>query len=118
MNDTTGTECALDTSGWVWLQHGQLANTYWEDLSPFEQGYIEALFNDGWDWPSTSAPGPKGYSDLAPSTLAAILKDCESKTTGALEAPNGYEGRRYWERRQAGEDAYFPPLTASLGDDG
>lgn len=59
-----------------------------------------------------------GFSDLAGEALARIIADCRSKTAASLTTLVAYEGKRFWERRQAGEDAYFPPLTVALGDDG
>lgn len=60
----------------------------WDDLSPFCQGYIEALFwtnTEGsreagtYDPENGSAlPEEAGFSDLAPETLALIIADCEA----------------------------------------
>ncbi len=65
----------------------------WDDLSAIAQGYIEALFftecehgstrdGDGarkWNHETDSSlPGDVGFSDLAPQTLLAILKDCRA----------------------------------------
>lgn len=120
----------LDTSGFVWLQHGQLANTYWEDLTPFQQGYVEALLASISELPSGINPPagewrPFAFSDLAPEALAMILRDCErihGRARGALT--NGLArptdpGGAFWRLRQRGiygDD--FPPLTPSLSDDG
>lgn len=123
----------LDTSGAVCAPHKNAAgqtfvSTLWSDLSPFAQGYVEAMFAGG-----VSIRGygglmrvlqPKakrvGFSDLAPSTLAAILKDCAARQ--AQHAPDitrAIVGRMFWNHRQRGVvGAEFPPLTAYLGDDG
>lgn len=137
----------LDTSGAVigavsWnSQEGQLARhreimhrrphgeTIWSDLSPFTQGYIEALFaskplmelpQNGDDRPR---PAP-GFRHLASETLARIIADC-----AAMEANKGKPGSREdgadcWAGRQEGRKPGdfsphpFPPLTVQLGDDG
>jgi hypothetical protein len=112
---------ALDTTGSVMLPRSPgsvIRNHLWSDLAPFTQGYVEALFASAFDGSLDPLAKFRGFSDLAPETLALILRDCEAKTAGSLDTPNGYEGGRFWQRRQAGEDAYFPPLTPYLGDDG
>lgn len=119
------TEFTLDTSGAVMLAPGFI----WSDLSPFEQGYVEAMFAswkaqcdlDGDDF-------DVGFSDLAPETLAAIRKDCAALVSPPyVFASDADAGRFCWEWRQRGwrnatggpplREA-FPPLTVSLGDDG
>lgn len=61
-----------------------------------------------------------GFSDLAPETLAAILRDCEAflKTPG--QSNRDGDGRSFWALRQKGLYAHigFPPLNPYLGDDG
>lgn len=68
----------LDTSGAVIMPNTE-EPVRWEDLSPFAQGYIAAMFE------ALRVPGPDGpepllypaFSDLAPEALAAILRHCE-----------------------------------------
>jgi hypothetical protein len=62
----------------------------WRDLDSFTSGYIEALFftdnapgvtTEEWQAPDFepsegSIPEDVGFSDLAPETLARIIKDC------------------------------------------
>lgn len=145
----------LDTSGAVigavsWnSQEGQLARhreimhrrphgeTIWSDLSPFTQGYIEALFASlpGLDQQGRMIPRHPdvahggvhvmGFSDLAPETLARIIADCASfeNIAGGVGQKTGLtEGRRFWEGQQRGMSgalgAAFPPQTVQLGDDG
>lgn len=126
----------LDTSGDVWTPHGQLANTYWEDLSPFEQGYTRAgleelakrLRKAGWSDYHISQH--VRFDRLAPETLAAIRKDC---AIAAMRYPawgmRALQGRTFWAERQRGFEptqslnagwlkATFPPLTVTHGDDG
>jgi hypothetical protein len=129
----------LDTSGAVDDPHGW-GLLYWSDLTPFAQGYVEALFASLATPPFTGHPHLQregvcygetivGFSDLAPETLAAILKDCASFANIAegLGAKAGaVEGRRFWGGRQrrfpgVGNPAWttaFPPLTPYLDDDG
>ena len=86
----------------------------WSGLSPFEQGYIEGLFGKPCaDCPPADYPTDatrcalcnrrKGFSDLAPETLARIMEDCErfaatydaSRLTGRERAA----GRAFWVTR-------------------
>lgn len=138
----------LDTSGAVHFAaryakaHGLLTFYRWEDLSPFAQGYIEALFASSYDvlpgfmatvdQPEANSlrTRPVGFSDLAPETLARIIADCEAMVeAGGL--PYHFAGTGFWSGRQAGNwtkaqpaEKYlkavpaFPPLTVQLGDDG
>lgn len=100
---------------------------HWSDLSPFAQGYVEALFAGGViglseRTPLLSAPaylsGPRpfAFSDLAPEALALILKDCEDARR-KLNA-NEVDGPWFWAWRQRNQSPVFPPLTVYLGDDG
>lgn len=108
----------------------------WPDLDAFTQGYVEALFasvedrnEDGEPQLQTAPqPGPPpyeawlvvvGFSDLAPETLAAILKDCaafQAERPGLSDTTTN--GAMLWEARQVGRWSAFPPLTPHLGDDG
>jgi hypothetical protein len=127
-------EFTLDTSGVVTYFDRTTHHTLsvqWSDLSPFAQGYIEALFE------SLEHPGfidvepgnndaghiPVGFRHLAGSTLAAILKDCERfQASEMAELCNAAEGAWLWRTRQSGLSAElsedYPPRTPSLGDDG
>ncbi len=94
----------------------------WSDLSPFAQGYVEGLFA-AIEYPACqdTAYLPKGFSDLAPETLAAILKDCEAQEHRAVfKGPDAgrVAGDLFWILRQRGELAACPPLVPYLGDDG
>lgn len=130
----------LDTSGLVraapgtWFncngaRHGALQ---FGTLSPFTQGYIEALFA-GIEYPAAqdTAYLPKGFSDLAPETLARIIADERTYLTlpGFDMEGSTFIGQKAWVQRQAGwpvapfglVDEYraaLPPLTVQLGDDG
>lgn len=135
-------EFTLDTSGHVEHPHGSddVSAIYWTDLTPFEQGYVEALFaslrerwltiaserqQDAWNlhYPA--------FSDVAPETLAAIRKDCAALhyvIIGCVMGGDVARGRVAWEWRQRPEGHpkspnmalhhRFPPLTVYLGDDG
>lgn len=104
-----------------------------EDLTPFAQGYVEALLASlrVGDW-SGSLMGPNGgvrlaldFSDLAPEARAQIIADCasfENIAAGLDQKTGAVEGRRFWNGRQSGLSgafgAAFPPQTLHLGDDG
>ncbi len=107
----------LDTSGFV-------PHSYqWSDLSPFEQGYVEAMFAS--EYRGARLGDAKGFSDLAPETLAAILRDCEIFRSG-YGLPESYmanqkaskRGGEMWHSRQTGGFDILPPLTPYLDDTG
>lgn len=117
----------LDTTGFVleaapgdWAGRAPIP---WSALSPFTQGYIEALFDQLFRDPVVQKVVRGGWKvrfrDLAPETLARIISDCERFCASA-----GYytadDAARFWGRRQAGGEAQygFPPLPVQLGDDG
>lgn len=130
----------LDTTGIITLppvDGGSPAPIAWSNLSPFAQGYIEALFASiGGKLEIVPFMGMRpepfavGFSDLAPETLARIIADCEAMVeAGGL--PYHFAGTGFWSGRQAGNwtkaqpaEKYlkavpaFPPLTVQLGDDG
>lgn len=64
----------------------------------------------------------KGFSDLAPETLARIIADCAAwreTDRGVYSDDNGLSGRALWAMRQSPMGVPgFPPLTVQLGDDG
>lgn len=133
MTTVTPTVFTLDTSGAVYLPIAGIAGTNkvaWSDLSPFAQGYIEALFasvagafDEGRVWRR-----PVAFRDLAPETLACIIADCEAFQKPAIGAAdwivfNRATGGDFWRDRQAHQltahsTRQFPPLTVTLGDDG
>ncbi|MET3527264.1 hypothetical protein [Phenylobacterium koreense] len=116
----------FDTSGYVWQPPGakSIYKVRWEDLSPFEQGYVQALLR-GVDlvgqWLDTVDPyRAPGFSDLAPEALAMILRDCEARAP-AYAASMRYPpsaGRSFWRVRQHGHVPTFPPLRVFLNDAG
>lgn len=89
------TEFSFDTSGVVEPSGREVVAYRWSDLSPFVQGYVEALFasiryerasagiNKGdhvlkWDERvNYSNSRYLAFRDLDPSALALILRDCE-----------------------------------------
>lgn len=122
---------ALDTSGRVectgpaCICHAAA----WEQISPFAQGYIEALFASHSisryrsDEDRTYSHG--AFDMLAPETLARIIADCEARIAGL--SPQSYpnatrlsvrDGHLFWQHRQEGVHSAFPPLTVQLGGDG
>lgn len=119
----------IDTSGEVSADYNPLTKWRFGDLSPFTQGYIEAMLRDRYlrdkiggaiatlRTPDTDVK-PHAFRDLAPETLARIIADCEAGE--AICGSDGYQatGLEFWKVRQAGLLAEFPPLTVQLGDDG
>lgn len=126
--DTSGVVACFPTlrSSWQGAEH-----LSWSDLSPFAQGYVEALFAEltrdmvrplegrgaGWGLPA--------FSDLSPEALAMILGDCEAYRAerderGPYPAAHwtAERGGDFWGSRQCGTWINFPPYTVSLGDDG
>lgn len=117
----------LDTSGRVECPASfqPLGWAIWSDLTPFAQGYVEAMFD--------TPVGPaelwvgKAFSDLAPATLARIVEDCE-RVADHAEFFADDPGASFWLNRQSGWPAWcarrpdlpgrFPPLTVVLADDG
>ncbi|WP_332691688.1 hypothetical protein [Devosia sp.] len=120
----------LDTSGAVEIpgSGGQVRRGWlWSDLSPFAQGYVEALLRDA------PAVGPQsdlrfpGFSDLSPEAVAMILADCahDEKVGRQLNLAGNPEdrtsrkaGRGFWRERQTGNLFDAPPQTVFLTDDG
>lgn len=110
----------LDTSSYVEHPKGSLdvSAIYWDDLSPFAQGYVEGICQS---FPCYNAKTGEHeawpFRRLAPETLARIIEDCAKLQ---LWDPDTIEaGRLLWEKRQAGlYPQTFPPLTVFLGDDG
>jgi hypothetical protein len=111
----------LDISGSITILPGQSVSGmasarywHWSDLTPFCQGYVEAMFSGPalprvgllWEW--------VGFSDLAPETLARIIEDCEALRPSPVTVEHG---RTVWKQRQEGKAGPdFPPLAVSLGD--
>ena len=131
---------ALDTSGTVHGVPGAPAGqgTYhpvdldWCDLSPFAQGYVEALFADFRQrqerrfhenpaFIGQEMPAQRGFSDLAPETLARIIADCE-KWCSAVPSRLAQRqvGGDFWRLQQLGKvgEALPLPLAVQPGDDG
>lgn len=127
----------LDTSGIVLLPRPGAEDRFkdgwrFEDLDPFTQGYVKALFaeSDGWAAIDLSRPGQyafRGFSDLAPETLARIMEDCAADQRAGLKlniAGNTEDrtsfkaGAEFWWERQSGNLFDARPLTVILCDDG
>jgi hypothetical protein len=88
-------------------------------LDTFTTGYVAAL--------RENLPPEHRRAPFAPSTLAAILKDCaEDQAVGRRlnlagnpeDRTSRAAGRAYWEERQTGNLRDAPPQTPHLGDDG
>lgn len=123
----------LDTSGAVPLvgSYPELGRDMvrWEDLSPFEQGYIEGLLRSLADdygdrlkvWTGAHHRWT-GFSDLHHSALALILRDCEgyeaSGRVVGLWRGDADQGAHFWRWRSQAADEFFPVLTPTLGGDG
>ena len=125
--DTSGGVCAPIIDGWAKWPHQALSvgePMRWPDLSPFAQGYIEALFASvrvdalGATYAERPALLPR-FSDLAPETLARIIADCEAIERHLRREQMSTGGARAWELRQSGFwPKTWPPLTVQLCDDG
>lgn len=119
-------EFQLDTSGKAYrsISETSMEAIRWADLDAFTQGYVEALFAGGIvDITAEDIRnGTYRFSDLAPETLAAILKDCAAFIAAWPDfTPDHSSGGAFWRVRQLGSDLRvksFPPLTSYLGDDG
>jgi hypothetical protein len=105
----------------------------WDQLSPFVQGYVEAMFStrfDGLDGTARYEAETYGkswrFSDVAPETLARIMEDCERFLAlfGLCDVATSQKcGRIFWEQRSdpvwcSSLVERFPPLTPYLGGDG
>jgi len=111
----------------------------WGDLSPLEQGFIEAMSKaasvkavrgfepcEDEELGAGAVPRMIGFSDLASETLELIRKDCaafQNYANGLGIKTGKAEGESFYRGRQAGSlpgawGAAFPPLTPHLGDDG
>jgi len=131
------TEFTLDTSGVVLMppidgvSHTHPPHWRWSDLSPFAQGYVEALMRENYAelhraaWQHLILPPDDvrvGFSDLHPEARAMILKACNAveEVYTELFQPDALRrmGARFWERRQQGLFTLFPPLRVYLDDDG
>lgn len=123
----------LDTSGIVKGPFNCTGYADWDDLTLFAQGYVEALFSDGVSLTNGAMIPrvPLGFSDIAPETLARIMKDCERALTTQLWGNSAVDGRLFWSERTeelfsgfwGGQQTLlcedlFPPLTPYLGGDG
>lgn len=115
----------LDTSGAVYTPKPtpntmMPGRTEWSDLSPFEQGYVEACLRalvitdaDILDHIERSGCSPlPGFSDLHPETLSAIRKDCAAYAGPFFKS----DGSTVWAMRQKGLQPQLPPLTVALDD--
>jgi hypothetical protein len=127
---------SLDTSGTVRLPPGERTSkngrvlARWSDLSPFAQGYIPEAIKAAVlaRWPELCAVyGVElvaqsyniGFSDLAPATLAEMLKDCAWWTDQwPLDLTRIGHGRWIWEARQRNEIKNFRPLHLFLNNEG
>jgi hypothetical protein len=118
----------LDTSGAVGpvpgypnsgpVEHG--CKFIWRDLTPFQQGYVEALFASVMPPRTVNPSFASGFSDLSPEALALILRDCERWQEQFPAVGKHKDGAAFWELRtkQYVKRPDFPPLTVSLSDEG
>lgn len=124
----------LDTSGRVRAAPNapHAANWYcWSDLTPFAQGYVEAMLRDldarrmahyqdrrRRGLPEAVPICPR-YSWLAPATVERITVDC-AKLAALYGFSTEKQGRLVWWLRneQMVSRPGFPPLTPFLSDDG
>jgi hypothetical protein len=119
-------EFTLDTSGYVrFLVPHTLdeVRRHWSDLTPFQQGYVEALFADLTLETATGdlVTAYGFFRDLSPEALARIMGDCERFG----ELPVGEHGLSeagitFWQARQWGYLRHdkFLPQRVWLDDSG
>ena len=143
----------LDTSGYVETPPAHFIKTAdaiwrWGDLTPFAQGYVEAMARTNYEAVALSPSDNDGdgqckhcgrnnagaedgpcsdncprqdihFSDLAPETLSRIIADCDAMERHLRRERMTTTGGRAWELRQSGFwPKTWPPLTVQLGDDG
>lgn len=130
--DTTGDVTITRFDSEAYMSYPEI--WFWDDLDPFTQGYVEALFAaeaEALNAARIAARLPLrrvAFRDLAPETLARIIADCEERVA-RLPHPEDMRdprasGRRFWDDRQLGcyqtgvNVPCPPPLTVQLGDDG
>jgi hypothetical protein len=114
----------LDTTGYILRGDptlvGRTVRFYWSELSPFAQGYTEAMLAELQAAVDAKRYGlwqRSAFSDIAPETLARIIEDCAWLCTDAKSrAANAEAGREAWSVRQAGDMAHAAPLTVELVD--
>lgn len=117
--DTTGrVECSASFQPLGWA--------IWADLSPFTQGYVEAMFaSEAESMNGENSPG--GYiegreygvrfDDLAFEALARIIQDCAAFEPEPTVAVTHEYGRQFWRVRQLDRLPKFPALTVFLAPD-
>lgn len=110
----------LDTSGKVPHRDDRLEPYCWNDLSPFQQGYVEGFA--AWCRENCIAASLRNFrfDRLSPEALVAIRNRCDFRLK-ATKLPVGYtaeDGRLFWEEQQRGELSYFPPYRVFLSEDG
>lgn len=127
--DTTGAVLPVARYDPKWI--AEPCGYRWSDLSPFTQGYIEALFAASVDprgrmmMPRdgryASAPRERrnvAFRMLAPETLARIIADCESAAKSFGKGATSADGRRFYHLRQSGVNDLWRPQALQLCDEG
>lgn len=92
----------------------------WADLSPFTQGYVEALLREAATVvPEGYLPDPS-FRNIAPGTLARIMADCDFALGELADYADRtlIGGAALWRERQADQWEDLPPLSVQLGEDG
>lgn len=113
----------MDTSGWVGGQN-------WDGLSPFEQGFIEAMFFTDTGADSVN-PGDLSFGDIDPAALATIRDECNRFVVAAGDdldegcdqgRIDGYDmtsaGRDFWFSRNGSGVGFWSrdELSGGIGD--
>lgn len=89
-----------------------------KELTPFTQGYVEALLADA--LPLFNVATPPKCTSLSPGAWSQVEADCSAWLEGL---PSRYktrqQGMAFWNKRQARhfKQDVFPVLTVRLGDD-
>lgn len=94
----------------------------WKSLDSFTQGYIEALFFTNSGDRDDEITADKGFSDLAPQTLATIIADCakfqdDAKIVCCIDGREAEAGRDFWFTRNGHGVGFWDGDWDDLGED-
>jgi len=106
----------FDTSGHFHIMPGHPLHRFmavnqlrFETLTLLAQGYVRAA----------GEFAGCGFTGFASETMAAMLADCEAFHNPSIQKPpEEVRGAGFWQARQQGDLALYPPLTAVTDDAG